>query len=156
MWPDTVWLLTNNCNISGDFGTHTPGWPDIVSDWVSLSLPKEYRKEWWTMYYRLCHWENENIQLFNDMLGITSRFDKWNELVRIRYNLTFALLGYTENQSQQILDLVPIVQASVSFQKCTFVLYDHGSYYSMIERNAQEKTKPKLRGPVQVYGKRRR
>ena len=156
MWPETIWLLTDNCNISGDFGYHTPGWPDTVSDWVSYCLPKECRKEWWTMYYRLCHWENQNIQLFNDMLGVTSRFDKWNELVRIRYNLTCALLGYTDNQSKQILDLLPIIESSAFFQKCTFVLYDNGSYYSMIERDAKEKTKPKLRGPIQVYGKKRR
>jgi hypothetical protein len=158
-WPDTIWILTNNCNISGDFGYHTDGWPDTVSEWVSFCLPdKNARREWWTMYYRLSFWENDNIQLFNDILGVTSRFDKWNELVRIRYNLTFALLGYTDNQSQQILDLLPIVEASVSFQKCTFVLHDHGSYYSLIERNAQTKTSHKAipRRPVQVYGKRRR
>lgn len=158
-WPDTIWLLTNNCNISGDFGTHTPGWPDIVSEWVSFCLPaKEHRREWWTMYYRLCYWENENHQLFDKLLGVTSRFDRWNDLVRVRYNLTFALLGYTENQPQQILDLVPIVKESISFQKCTFVLHDHGSYYSLIERNAETKTTHRVRpkGPRQVYGKPRR
>lgn len=158
-WPETIWILTNNCNIAGDFGYHTDGWPDTVSEWVSFCLSdKNARREWWTMYYRLSFWENDNIQLFNDILGVTSRFDRWNDLVRIRYNLTFALLGYTDNQSQQILELLPTIEASVSFQKCTFVLHDHGSYYSLIERNAQTKTSHKAipRRPVQVYGKRRR
>lgn len=160
-WPDTIWILTNNCNISGDFGTHTNGWPDTVSEWVSFCLSdRNARREWWTTYYRLCHWEAENIQLVNDILGITSRFEKWNDLVRLRYNLTFALLGYTDNQSEQILKLLTIVKASVSFQKCTFELRDHGTYYSMIERHAQKKIKS---GPgsgikprtIQVYTRRK-
>lgn len=153
MWPDKVWLLTDNCNISGDFGTHTEGWPDTVDEWVSFCLPKEYRKDWWTMYYRLSYWENDNYQLFNDLLGVTSRFEAWNRLVRIRYNLTYALLGYTEGQSEQVLKLLATMQASNFFQKYrNIVLYDHGTFYSLIERHAKEKdyTKRQPRKPLNL------
>jgi len=126
MWPETVWLLNDNCDISTD-GTRT------IEEWVAYCLPDlDARKEYYTMRNRLGKWETNNSELLCELLDVINIGMQWNYLVRCRYNLTFALLGYTEGQSSKILNCLPHIENDVFFQNYHPVVYPsrYGSYYT--------------------------
>jgi len=145
MWPETVWLLNDQCSFD------TPGSPSSVEEWVAYCLPDhDTRRAYYVMRYRLSRWETDNSELLNELLGVINIAMQWNYLVKCRCNLTFALLGYTEGQSYRILACLPHIQHDVSFQKYHPEVYPHGSYYTI--RRSHAKAKPIIK-PKQVYGK---
>ena len=139
MWPETVWLLTDQCSFDA------PGSPSSIEEWVAYCLPDlDARRAYYTMRTRLAKWELYNSELLCELLDVTNRAMQWNYLVRCRYNITFALLGYTEGQSSKILNCLPHIENDVSFQNYHPVVHPsrYNHYYTSKNLHAKRLIPP--------------
>lgn len=148
MWPETIWLLADQSNWIDSL--NTPGLPNTIEEWVAYCLPDhEARRAYYTMRHRLAYWETDNSDLFCELLDVTNRAKQWNYLVRCRYNLTFALLGYTEGQSDKILACLTHIEQDVSFRNYHPTVHQSGVYYT----TRKPRAKTTIIKDKQVYGK---
>ena len=106
-WPEEVYILDEDCNISSYWGTRTEGYPNTVSEWVLFSLAntRDYyyiSQYWWSLWYKITSSPYKATNKVSKKLSVYDR-------VRISHNAIWCYFGYTEGQSDLTLEFFDIL-----------------------------------------------
>lgn len=126
-WPEEVTILDSTCNIAGPYGGTliSKDYPNYINEWVALEVPHILALEFFDAYNRITLWEAASIRLTYpvwELIGINPNDPKdWNDRVRLMYNVTWAYLGYTEGQSEEVLLVLKEIKEDPNFDNIPFL-----------------------------------
>jgi hypothetical protein len=124
-WPDTVPILSILQTIDQQYNSPwIDGYPVDTIGWAEYSFPNHaHRIEFWKLHFRVFTiFEREQLRLLNLMDIMTGGADNWYKRVRILWNTTMTLLGYTEGQSDRTLRVAEYIKTNTIFQKLDVVV----------------------------------
>lgn len=170
MWPEQVLVLDDDCNISGPYGTPTPGnpaslgfygdkYPNTLSEWTSFFFRNEQGSnhldllKWQTTYNRIGVWETRLLHaanngqrdedFFNLIYSVRgSGVEHWNYRVRLMYNLAWAYHDYIP-YPEPIPSLLHYIKNHILFQKLVAEgIEKEKSPYAMTKESYAKKKDP--------------
>lgn len=115
VWPETVDVMDSSFDITNPpYHTDSKGLPGSIWGWAEYQFRSQHHapldqvhhalRVWWGLYEQICTY-----------LITSNKFKAGNE--RLAYNVTWTLLGYELNQSDQTLDLAHEIRMNPEFGK---------------------------------------